>query len=145
MTSSSRLEPQRFGNDAYICGPSQNAIQSLTQRTNTCILFCDTDCLEGYSGPFRITQPTQTCPLSNMEYCREPTQTCVVSSCEINHVTIYVRCLTIPLLGSNTSASSVCCDHDVLRVFASTLHSRRPSVRSTPLALHCFLALNRGY
>ena len=36
---------------------SQRPFHSLTQRTNTCILFCDTDCLEGYSGPFRNTQP----------------------------------------------------------------------------------------
>ena len=36
---------------------SQKPFHSLTQRTNTCILFCDTDCLEGYSGPFRSTQP----------------------------------------------------------------------------------------
>ena len=36
---------------------SQKPFHSLTQRTNTCILFCGTDCLEGYSGPFRNTQP----------------------------------------------------------------------------------------
>ena len=29
-------------------------------------MFCDTYCLEGCSGPFRITQPFQTCALSTM-------------------------------------------------------------------------------
>ena len=47
-------------------GLSQNAFQPLIQRTTTCIMFCDTYCLEGCSGPFRITQPTQTCALSTM-------------------------------------------------------------------------------
>ena len=40
--------------------------QPLIQRTTTCIMFCDTDCIEGCSGPFRTTQPTQTCALSTM-------------------------------------------------------------------------------